>query len=499
MEEHMPVDPVTEADLATVRQALTLGLARQPFRLSPALQALSAQASDGRDPVLAILALIGQRLRFERPPTHEVSPVPEAATRLHQDERPILPEPLRRSMLRLINGADKHATGMVASAAVLRLRAVGLRLNPFDLPALMPHLKAQIGQLGLAERAYLALTETSEASAKPSSLLFTDITRENWAEFTKGHRASFLRTERRTDAAAARALLEGVFKTEPAAVRSELLEALDVGLSAADLPFLESIAADRAESVRTIAGSLITRIPGTAAFEARVTVAAACFARASGLGKVASAIGLGNEVVFKVPKDTNAEQLRALFAGLTADQIATAAGISIIQLLDALPTKDVTLFFGLLEAARPMPASSPGGTMELVTFMLSPERAEPYPNSHFLHLLAAELTEPLADEFAGRLLQSSRWNTVTQRLQEAAQTSATKDDGTLLLTAMMLPVSAMPAFLQSISPLLVTTTRTARDFAEFTLSLDGPVKPLPPRHNRTTIVGSTDVQSQGQT
>jgi Family of unknown function (DUF5691) len=470
MTDHI-ADPITEADLAAVRQALTLGLARQPLRLSPGLQAFTAQANNGRDPALATLALIGQRLRFERPSWPIVEPVSEAAIRLHHDERPVLPEALRRSMLRLINGADKHATGMVAAAAFQRLGAVGWRLNPFDLPTLMPHLKGLIGQLGLAERAYLALTETAETAAKSSSLLYVDIARDNWTEFTKGHRASFLRAERRKDAATAGALLEGVFKTESAVVRAELLSALEIGLSSADLPFLESIATDRAESVRTIATSLITRIPGTAAFDERVAAAAACFSRTSGLGKLASAIGLGNEVVFKAPKDNNPQQLRTLFAGLSADHIATAAGITVTQLLDALPTKDVSIFFGLLEAARPMPTTAPGGTMALITYMLSPERAEPYPNFHFLHLLAAELTAPLADELAGRLLQSTRWQIVTQSPHEASTSSAPKDDGTFLLTAMLLPVSAMPAFLQSIAPLLVTTTRNARDFAEFTLAL----------------------------
>jgi Family of unknown function (DUF5691) len=456
------MNPVTSADLDQLRQALTLGLSRQPLKPSAALAALMAEAPGER--ALAMLALAGQRLRFERTASPEMTATPEAAIRLHEDPRPVMPEPLRRALLRLVRGADKSMTGAVASAAVRRLGASGYRLNPFDLPGLMPHIKVQADQLGLAERAYLALTEVSDVPADAPSLLYTDITRDNWTAFPKGARGSFLRAERRRDAGQARALLEAVFKMEPAATRGDLLTALDVGLSRDDLPFLESIATDRAESVRTIVASLVSCVPGTAAFEGRIAAVAACFSRASGLGKVASSLGLGNEVNYAAPKGTNHVQINALFAGLTAHDIAAAAKITVAELLDALPANDYQIFPQFLAAASA--ASDPASAvLQLVMHKLEPTRSDVYPHVYTLQQLTAELTTTLPDDFACELLASERWRGVIKRYTDATASHALKDDGTLIITATLLPTAAMSAFLATLEPLLVTTTRSARDFA----------------------------------
>ena len=51
-------------------------------------------------------------------------------------------------------------------------------------------------------------------------------------------------------------------------------ERITVNLSPADLPFLESLSTDRAESVRAIAKGMVARVPGTPAFDARLADAA---------------------------------------------------------------------------------------------------------------------------------------------------------------------------------------------------------------------------------
>jgi hypothetical protein len=90
--------------------------------------------------------------------------------------------------------------------------------------------------LGTAERADFSLADFSSKPDAPS-LLHAEITAENWTKIPKARRVVFLRDQRQRDPAAARALLEGVFKSEPAAVRADLLAALDVGLGANDLAF----------------------------------------------------------------------------------------------------------------------------------------------------------------------------------------------------------------------------------------------------------------------
>lgn len=470
---------LTTADLARVRQSMTLGLARQPLALSEPLQALAAAASPGRDPALTVLALAGQRLRFERPEPIQAShavplPVMAVARRLHDDPRPLMPEAPRRTMKRLLHGLDKGLAGGIMMAAGRRVARAGLRLHPFDLPELIGYLENDAACLGLAERAYLALTDSS-AEAKAQSLMHAVITAENWTDFPKGHRAGFLREERRKDAAAARVLLEGVFKSEPAPVRGELLEALGTGLSTDDLPFLESLAADRADSVRAIATAIIARVPGTAAYTARLAQAASCFSKGGGMSKLLSKVGLGTETAFKPPKDATAAQLMQLFAGLPLVAVAGTAKLSPRELLATLPDDEHWVFAAFLATAGQDIGSADGpsgSTTLLVEHKLDPGASAPFPSGYTLMSLARHLSTPLSAEFSAALMASPRWQAAVQRF-----TDAIKDDGTLVTMASLVPAATLPAFLHSVAPLLPGATRSARDFAEFALALEAAASP----------------------
>ncbi|HEU5378456.1 MAG TPA: DUF5691 domain-containing protein [Ktedonobacteraceae bacterium] len=90
-----------------------------------------------------------------------------------------------------------------------------------------------------------------------------------WQEGSVGQRVEVLRRLRAVDPAKAREWLEAVWKQERAEVRGDLLNALEVGLGAADEALLEKALDDRAASVRLIAASLLTRIP-TSAFVERM-------------------------------------------------------------------------------------------------------------------------------------------------------------------------------------------------------------------------------------
>ena len=171
----------TRQELARVRQAMILGTARQPLTAPPSIAPLLAAAGPGADPARIVLALAAQRLRLDRPALGIPADPPAAAVQMHSDVRPIVPAHVRRALTRLSNAVAKGDAARVMQAAVARIVAAGLRPHPFDLPWLMPHIKGNAACLGLAERAYLALTEKS-ATDQPG-LLHAEITAENWAEF----------------------------------------------------------------------------------------------------------------------------------------------------------------------------------------------------------------------------------------------------------------------------------------------------------------------------
>jgi Family of unknown function (DUF5691) len=84
---------------------------------------------------------------------------------------------------------------------------------------------------------------------------------ERFATGTWPERLAVLGALRRTDPAAARALVEQTWHDEQAAARAGLVDALAVGLSDADEPFLESALDDRAVTVRAAAAALLDRLP----------------------------------------------------------------------------------------------------------------------------------------------------------------------------------------------------------------------------------------------
>jgi hypothetical protein len=472
-----PILPsISTQELARIRQAFLLGLARQPLATPEQLRSLLAAAPE-REPALAVLALAGQRQRFARPGGgHRDDDTPEAAQRLHEDRRPILPAPARRLLTRLANGVDKAMADAVIGAAVRRVQRAGFRLHPFDLPRLIGHIKGDARCLGLAERAYLALAEVSGKPEAPG-LLHTEITTENWTGFPKAHRVAFLREERRKDAAAARALLESVLRSEPAAVRADLLAALDVGLGSDDLPLLESLIADRSENVRNTAALLSTRVPGTPGYAARLAEAAQCFAAASpGIGSVLKRVGLkgSGAVVFTPPKAARAAQqqnaVRLLFQGFSLAEVAAAAGVGADAVLEALPAGAEAVRNAFCERAAH--DGDEETMLRLVAHRLVHADTAWLPLAPQLAWLADSLSGAVSPEFGQALLASPAWRVVLEHLKEATTPAAMKDDGTLVWTAAILPPELLPAFRDAIAALLPVTTRSALDLADLVLALD---------------------------
>lgn len=99
----------------------------------------------------------------------------------------------------------------------------------------------------------------TQANGKAERLL-EELTVETWNEFYPAARRVALADIRRADPAKARALLEAKAGTEAAEARLALIELLRVNLSAADVPYLKSLASDRSGKVKQLAARLLGRI-----------------------------------------------------------------------------------------------------------------------------------------------------------------------------------------------------------------------------------------------
>jgi hypothetical protein len=85
-----------------------------------------------------------------------------------------------------------------------------------------------------------------------------------WQEGTLGQRVGVLRLLRVADPSKALAWLEAVWKQEKAEPRLDLINTLEVGLSASDESFLEKVLDDKSRGVRDRAVELLTRLPASA-------------------------------------------------------------------------------------------------------------------------------------------------------------------------------------------------------------------------------------------
>ncbi len=252
---------ISDAQAVQLRQSLTLGTARAAL---PPLEGTIAAGG-----TLSALAIAAMTVRFAARPVPDAANRP-AVRRLPEPIGPLMSENLRASFLRLMRVRDAESRATLFAAAMSRLAARGLSLHPFDLPALSGVLHFARSGLGPVERAYLMLSGDQSASISPG-LYYTEITSGNWREFGKTERIAFLRTLRSRDPDAARALLETDFNTDPAATRAELVETLHVGLGEADRPFLETLAQDRAASVRKTADLLLRGVRGSEPYNAQLS------------------------------------------------------------------------------------------------------------------------------------------------------------------------------------------------------------------------------------
>jgi hypothetical protein len=281
------------AGWTAVRGALSLGLGRQPL---PAVAGIDGAGLEDADRALALLSLLGQRVRLS-PPQRLSSP---NARGLPDDPRPMLPPAARDALRRLDRRLDADTRRRLASILTAAVTGAGYRFHVFDLPSLEPMLHAASDHLGPVERAWLVAGRDSAAAGEAES--------DDAAPASAAERLEAFRRARRFDPAVARAELTAGMAGTPAKLRADLVASLSIGLAAEDGPLLETCLGDRAQGVRDAAKLLLGRLPGSAAYEARLTQA-----RASLVLEAKGLLRRQNRLAFRPPGKL-AEDRAAAFA-----------------------------------------------------------------------------------------------------------------------------------------------------------------------------------------
>jgi len=300
-----------------IHDALGQVLARWTMGSTAAPVAPVWKAEIGEDPIeaeLRLLALSGQFLGMA------VIAEPPADLRVLPDlpalALPILPDAARPLARRVVAAGDARHKRSLAQFAVGR----GWTLHPADW---MPAASEED-----APDVYAPWRDWSEAAATGSGSKrggSDGLTAANWEDFWPAARNAALAELRHRDPEAARVLLETRLPGEGADTRLRLLGQLTQGLSDADAPFLETVAAgDRAPKVKALAASLLARLGRGPAVGEETTELAGFFT----LG-TKGLLRRSRTVAANVLK-THAQRIRrqTLFAGADYTGFAAAMGMS---------------------------------------------------------------------------------------------------------------------------------------------------------------------------
>jgi hypothetical protein len=312
-----------------VLPTLLAGTARQP--LTPKLEFANEPKA-----ALRALSLTGQSLRFDRPTT----PPQFAVEPIIEDDRTLLPNTLRRPLLRILNG--KLATEHPALAIARVFDQLRLRLHPFDLPQLDTFIRKHADHLGTTAQHWAS--NKSDAAESIGYYDRDDLDETNWTQGTLGRRAAFFETQRKQDATKARALLEATWSRENADTRARLLQALQINLSGADQPFLETLQKDRSPRVRQLAQRLLSKL-GAAGEDSTLKAALERITHTqAGLLRKRPALSL--QLPATVKEQTAPKWIRETFSEFTFEQLTRALSLNEAEIIEAA-AKDPNLLLAL--------------------------------------------------------------------------------------------------------------------------------------------------------
>lgn len=316
--------------------ALLAGTGRHPLSFSGDLAELAS--GNAANAALNSLSLTAQALRFERPLPPESFNVEQE---IH-DDRPILPDPMRRPLIRLLK--EKRTSNDLELALAWAFGRSKVRPHPFDLPRIEAFVRAHAEHLGLTAQHWAAQRDDSPA---PSQGYFDQeaIDDATWSKAPLTQRAHFIVVRRKEDAATARALVEAAWAQENADARVRLLLALEAGLNPSDQPFLESLAKDRAPRVRSLAQRFLARITGSGT---ETPALKACLERirrsTTGLLKKRTTLAL--ELPATVKEHEAKGWIRKTFGEVSCDELARALELTETAMIEAT-AKDENLLLAL--------------------------------------------------------------------------------------------------------------------------------------------------------
>jgi hypothetical protein len=246
-----------------------------------------------------------------------------------RDERPIVPEDLRPLIVKLVTGKGNPPDDAAAQAVAQSLDRHGYRLHPFDIPRLALFARKHGDLLGIA------LTKAGEETAEGGWAVWETLDATNWMLATPARKANFIADLRLTDAAKARALVEAQLPFEKADVRLRLIDALGAGLSSDDRPLLESLAGDRAPTVKRAVIRLLARLPGTDAAEAQIAELLSRITSGS-IGLLRKRATLTLQMPANVKSATaEIDWLATSFGGIGCTALAHALDMTLEAMLDA--------------------------------------------------------------------------------------------------------------------------------------------------------------------
>lgn len=322
---------------AAIIEALMQGTARRPLQPAGVLGEGVVAGSDTAPAQL--LALAVQAQLYALPSAPDVFEAPAAA----RDERAIVPADVRPLIASLVTGKGNPPDDPAALALAQSLDRRAYRLHPFDVPRMAPFVRKHADLLGIA---------LAEADRAPDNhwASWETLDETNWMLATQARKAEFIADLRMTDPDAARALVEAQLPLEKAEVRLRLVDALGAGLSDADHPLLESLAGDRAPTVKRAVTRLLARLPGTGAAAAQIAELLSRITRGStGLLRKRAVLSLQMPANVK-SNAAEVDWLAANFGGIGCTALAQAFGMTPAAMVDAAQL-DIRLLRGIAFSA----------------------------------------------------------------------------------------------------------------------------------------------------
>ena len=307
-----------EDQIARIRGAWMAG--RTAADLTPPAWRDAVGQGDGAE--AALVALTGQALQvLWRPVPPPLTPRPL----LPRLAAPPPPDAARARIRRILAARRTDAGG--ARALVLFLAARGYAMHPADwLPRATDDW---VPALYAPWKGWMA----SEPEGAPDDAL----TLETWDGWPATARRTLLVALRRTDPAAARAIIAAKAAAEPAERRLRLLELLEQGLSADDATVLEAFARDRSDRVQALVRMLLARLGRSADADGSDAALAQELAAMVELGRI-GLLKRRSQLRFRPLKTRPLEiRRRELMAVVTLSALARALGAGEMDLVETVP------------------------------------------------------------------------------------------------------------------------------------------------------------------